>query len=646
MRNTQKTLPLLLQLLLLQLCCLPQSQLPDIMSKPLSGYVNSHIFEIGNKPSLSPIPGAKTPHFESLFLFGDGNYQISDKPQHTYLRPGKYEITAFLSPVYSDDVPPPVQKRTLIVPPTSGGNWNSGVPQSIQLKSKELVSVKHFREPGPGNDIVLILTYGSQSVSIDSTDGTLFFFFNERQFPYRTFSGSSFLDINGAIPASDSISGGMIASDLNSRTGNKFLMNSKIISAMNRYHHSMGFKVSGMAPLEERHLFLRLTGHSQMSLDSGSKIIVESIFIPDSGNIKGYETSASHEMNIMVPKDPNFIRTDRKLISFKTLENTGLEFFVQFGNVGVGTARNVTISVNIDGLSKTRLRDIEILEYSPNLLPCMDTANGRSCFRQSINGNDLIFEFQNIFLPGRKDQRFKTRSSKGHLRFRLKSDPRPVAYKLIAQAKIRFDNLKEICTNKSKVRVVDSRGSFNIGIEGFGGYFYPPIPNPMANNQQANLVASPQRHSFINLALPLELDYFYKKNLGFGLGITLSAGWQIPFASLSSINLRLSPLRIRSQISRSTRIIIGINYEHVLTGSTTFDIYPNPFPKNLSYIQGFLAFKTQQMVKDPNGEVKISPMGRKKRIFQDIRITTSYLPHLKAWMVGLGLLGIYPIGKK
>ncbi len=131
-------------------------------------------------PPLQQVQGAPQAFYTYYWEFGDGAYSTEPAPEHVYTKPGEHTVRLWTTNHYDAGKPPASRPEKVPVKTTVR---QAPAPQA-QLMPEGLL-LKSNREPVPGEEMVMVLSYANTSTY--ATSGKFYVFFNERRFKADNF---------------------------------------------------------------------------------------------------------------------------------------------------------------------------------------------------------------------------------------------------------------------------------------------------------------------------------------------------------------------------------------------------------------------------------------------------------------------------
>jgi hypothetical protein len=456
----------------------PERRLDFTVSADGSGYRFSPIM-----PPLQQKAGAPAAYWTYRWEFGDGSFSREERPSHTYIRPGNYDVILEAIAHYDDGDRPKSKKKTITADRSyAGTNPPPPFPDVFDEKAKQAVAMSAFGDAKAKETFNLILSY--RNLGTFNTDGRLHLFFNEKNFPTRHFQLDTARAYAGEVPdllLSQATHRELVPADwtlltqLSSTGANAYLSNdwgtASILEAMlstarSAYREEKAWKFTSLTPNEKHNVFFDLACTPEMLKDTNALVHLEGIFAPFDPAVAPERFVL--EIKIVASHDPNAIAVSDNRINYRSVGNKKLNYKVQFQNNGEGPASTVEVKIEIpEGLDMKRMKP---LEWSPKCPICPKTPTKSSCLDTASTKDGLTFTFRNIYLPGSRQEGVEKRdSTKGMIKYRIEADKNMPKRAFKSRAKIVFDKNPPIYTNYTRTR-------FKIGVSpGIkAGYAFAP----------------------------------------------------------------------------------------------------------------------------------------------------------------------------
>ncbi|NUO00876.1 MAG: hypothetical protein HUU01_09720 [Saprospiraceae bacterium] len=435
-------------------------------------------------PPLVQMAGAPQAYYEHYWEFGDGQFSFAESPRHVYADTSSREAYYLATGKYDNGkAPKPRKKNVARVKPKSSGamaDAGSSMPPVLPTAAAPL-GIRAVRNPRAGEELACIVAYANRTPA--SQSGTLYLFYNQKdyQHPHFTFkesrthygeselakslgwNGLPFLP-NGWAGLGQEGADWWYAASLPDREPEEALSELET-----KYRSSVSWHFDGLMPDELRHLFFSLEANATMLADTNAIITISGLLISDDRRVvEQYDL----EMEIVASHDPNYIAVSHRRTGFRGIRGKDLVYKVHFQNNGEGPASKVAITCDVPpGLNASRL---QVLDLYPQCLLCPDQgATEWSCLDTSFQDGKVVFTFQNIYLPGTRQEGINDRdSTKGFVKFRLLPDKKIRKQRLDSRAEIVFDKNPPIRTNQATTAF---KPGFSPGLMA-GWNFFPDAP--------------------------------------------------------------------------------------------------------------------------------------------------------------------------
>ena len=407
-------------------------------------------------PPLVPIAGAPQAYYEHYWEFGDGRFSFADRPAHIYADTAAHEVYYLATGKYDNGKAPKSRKKKtepVKAPPPRA--VAQALPPVLPRPAAAL-GLRAVRNPRAGEELVCILAYANNTPLPQA--GKLYLFFNQQDYKQAHFSFLEARAHHGEYAENDALSwsgpplqyegwagpsegAGWHHSSLPGRSPEQAL--SKLRQA---YKSAQAWRYEGLQAGELRHLFLSLEATPQMLADTNAIITITALLISDDQrSVEQYEL----EMEIVASHDPNYLAVSRRRASFRGIRYRSLVYKAHFQNTGEGPASRVEITCEVP--SGMEAAKVQVLEAYPACPLCPEGGAGWSCLDTAFREGKLVFTFNNIYLPGTRQEGLSDRdSTKGFVKYRLwpAKDIRKV--NMSPHASIVFDKNPPIVTKRAK----------------------------------------------------------------------------------------------------------------------------------------------------------------------------------------------------
>ncbi len=528
-------------------------------------YGNQYRFTLKDPPTLTQVFEENKPYWTYYWEFGDGTFDISERSstlEHIFpAYKASYTIKIYLSPHYAYEKPITISKKievrgTFIEPPV--------LPAFQQLQ------IITNQEPVFEHEMRCVLQYGLPT-SDKPTDGDsyLLFFYNDEKFgePFEFENDySQFYFGEKEI--------GRTRKELINKIRKKY---------GGLYFSQKIWNVGHLEAGETRNLFFSLLTGDVLENFKQSKLSILAILV--SGNMlsdKDLKLSSlkdspyMHKLEFKIKKalDPNRIDVNRPVILSNPLRKN-LSYKVQFENKGDAGAQTVRVAVKLPAYF--RENSLSLVDNSLDCGPCNKADIYEACLDIAFTSNrnnidSVIFTFRNVYVAGKKEmvekeegfQKVDKSNTRGWIAYTLSLDGsliHPLSYeyqtdRLTSQARITFNQLEYLNTNKTRTRLVQKRRYIKIGQN-----------LPLWNQGELALASTFKRNSLID-NLSIGLGYTLAESKGFHIdgevqysGIFLkditAGNFQFQQLSMDQLEANLS---IHRFLATRTKLIGNLNF--------------------------------------------------------------------------------------
>lgn len=409
-------------------------------------------------PPLIQTAGAPTAFYSFYWEFGDGHFSKEKNPTHIYESPGDYEVNLWVTNHYDNGKTPETRPQKVTVNTTT-------VDYKEQAFMDTGLQLQRNREPMPEQEFVTVLSYKNQKEY--ATSGTLYFFYNEKQFknknfeiidirsyhneteiPYATFaSTNAFTSTDIFYAQTDSPLIPVITTALD--TTSKVHLKQSLEEAEEIFSDVKVLEFENIQPGEERNIFFTLKTTPEMIKDTSAIVTVRGIYVPE----KGFENHQvkDMEMEIVNSYDPNRMSSNAWLMNYRLVRFKNFRFKTQFQNNGDGPARTIRLEIDIPEMFD--LQTLQIEGMYPECPICPPEEVIYSCLDTSYVDRKAIFTFKNIYLPGTEQRNVQDKdSTKGFVKYNIQLAKDFHKKKTKSRTAIYFDNNEPIITNYAVTR--------------------------------------------------------------------------------------------------------------------------------------------------------------------------------------------------
>jgi len=437
---------------------------------------------------LQQVAGAPEAFYSYFWEFGDGHFSFEEKPKHVYRDTGLFNTRLFATNNYDDGKPPPLKPKPVRV--KSKGNMNIAGKNPSFFKQGGAIEMRVNAMPRPDEDMVLIIGYRNEKETT-AMNGSMVLFYNERQFRKDNFDLSEERTYNNeqktALSSIMAYVPGNQNSEMNALAGpNAFFEDESfgyyggnlaaLVAAKQKiFRQNQTWRFSNLEKGGEKYFFITLHTTPEMIKDTNAVVELSGMFIPDNPALEIEEYTI--ELQIVASHDPNRMMLKNRRLNYRfTGKKKEMTYTVRFQNTGKGPARKASVAVTVPEMMDAG--SVEVIDYYPKPAFCIaSTRPNQSCFDTIIHKDSIYFLFNNIYLPGLRQQGFSDPdSTMGFIKYRLHFNKELKKLPFVSNAAIVFDNNKPIYTNDQKGRFKAGR-SYGI-IAGYNFFF-----GKNANNQ-------------------------------------------------------------------------------------------------------------------------------------------------------------------
>lgn len=521
-------------------------------------------------PPLVQMAGAPQAYYEHYWEFGDGTFSFQETPRHIYADTTSREVYYLATGKYDNGkAPKPRKKNAARVKVKSQGamaDAGNAMP-AVLPNTLSPLGLRAVRNPRAGEELAGIFAYANRTPAPQS--GTLHLFFNQKEYNHphfnfkegRTHFGEKETIKSLSWEGSPLLYNGWANLDLISDWYAISLPDREPEEALTeleaKYKSTVSWRFDGLMPDELRHLFFSMDATEAMLADTNAIITISGLLISDDRRVV---EQFDLEMEIVASHDPNYIAVSHRRTGFRGIRGKDLVYKVHFQNNGEGPASKVEVTCDVPtGLSAANL---QVLDLYPQCLLCPDQgAPEWSCIDTTFQEGKVVFTFQNIYLPGTRQEGINDRdSTKGFIKYRLSPDRKIRKQNMDSKASIVFDKNPPIHTNSATTAF---KPGFSPGVMA-GWNLFPDAPEQ--NHFAFGVSVSPfspykqflQAELWVGLPGKQErqelIFEFYTRSRPGQNGepteiIDSTIGGKRQFVETSLINLNLIPLEIRKNWS-------------------------------------------------------------------------------------------------
>ncbi|MBD1431399.1 PKD domain-containing protein [Sphingobacterium sp. DN00404] len=410
---------------------------------------------------LVPIPGGRQAYYTYLWDFGDGQFSTQESPEHQYEEPGEYDVSLYIVNNY-DNGPRPKKPKTKVKVESKLASADK-LPNIFErnfFKSNEVFQLFKNANAVPGEDMSLIV-----GVKPSAPKGKILVLTNEKLINPNGFvvanqsryHNENILSVerkreleslwanvtHTSITQSGSPDYG-IREELNF-TGNEAAR--FFNSLLDEYNTVTQYEIEGDVG-DSQFSIINLDITPEMLADTNAIVTVTGIYLAEGGN------PVIHKLDVPIIKshDPNKMSVRPALLDYRLqFKKKTLTYKVQFQNDGEGDAKNIRLEMFFP--NQVDVNTFRLLNLYPQCDTCL-TDQDLGCYTYQIKDDDkIIFHFRGIALPGTASPTITDQdSTKGFIRFTLKSHKKLQNKALPSYTNIYFDKNDPIRTNTSTAR--------------------------------------------------------------------------------------------------------------------------------------------------------------------------------------------------
>lgn len=419
---------------------------------------SNQIFFSSETPPLIQTAGAPTAYYSFYWEFGDGHFSKEKNPTHTYETPGEYEVNLWVTNHYDNGKTPETRPRKVEI------NSSNVEYQNQAFMDTGLLLQRH-REPMPEQEFVTVLSYKNQKEY--TTGGTLYFFYNEKEFknknfeiieirnyhneieiPYATFASTDTFESKESLYAQTDFSFLPIYTS-SIDTTQKISLKQTLQESEEIYTDVKMLEFENLQPGEERNIFLTLKTTPEMIKDTSAIVTVRGIYVPEKG-LENHQVK-DMEMEIVNSYDPNRMSSNAWLMNYRLVRFKNFRFKTRFQNNGDGPARTIRLEIDIPEMFD--MQTIQIEGMYPECAICPKEEVIYSCLDTTFVDRKAIFTFKNIYLPGTEQRNVQDiDSTKGFVKYNIQLADDFHKKKTKSRTAIFFDNNEPIITNYAVTR--------------------------------------------------------------------------------------------------------------------------------------------------------------------------------------------------
>ncbi len=430
-------------------------------------------------PVLDQIAGAPKAFYTYYWEFGDGEFSKQKVPNHIYNKSGDYKVRLWATNNYDTGKPPSTRPKKISVNSTK---YKANKPASMNTD----FSLERNREPIPNQEIVVVMSY--KNTKDYPLNGKLFMFYNESNYNKNNFTitdvrthhnekkpqdysfafNNIIKDKNTLIASLDNDFGYIFEPKKDSLERNNLPLT---LEESKEYYKDFSIlNFNELQTGEERNIFFTMQTTPEMLKDTSAIISIRGVFVPD----RTYEnhTVKDMEMEIVTSHDPNKMSSNGSFMSYRFVKSRRVKYKIRFQNNGEGPAQTIRLETDIPEMyDKSSLK---ILGMYPECKISNDSTNNSSRLDTISTDNQIIFTFNNIYVPGSEQKGVSDiDSTKGYVEYSLMFNKDFHKKKTKSKTSIIFDKNDPIITNYATTRFTTG-----ISIGAKAGYnYYPDLTN-------------------------------------------------------------------------------------------------------------------------------------------------------------------------
>lgn len=416
-----------------------------VTSRPDSRYANKLTLSATGLPDLTPwgLAGAPAPYHSLTWVFAEGDTARGDTATHIFSGKGTHEIQLLLCAKYSTSGPPPALRTDVTV---ADGTMAS---QSIPNRTLDATTNNYIGSTGssslavtPGGENYFVVLYGNPAAH-SQPNGRVLVFYNETDRRHTDFTYLSHHTYANEVFSQPSSSDLKTIRNSYPKTSDAWQL---VDDAMSSYDNCLSWKSGSMAVSEQRALSVRFAVSNDSTKLLGNTLTYQTLWLPDSGEIKTGINEHTTNMLARESHDPNCISVSKRRCWWgKGGKAETLTYRVDFENTGSGPAGTIKISVEL--AKSLDCSTVELIESSHQ-----KSASDQSNISHAINGNTLVWTLRDVYLPGARQTDLKHKNdTKGYIEFTLQTGGKRSSV-APAQAHIVFDKNPPISTNTVRTR--------------------------------------------------------------------------------------------------------------------------------------------------------------------------------------------------
>lgn len=410
---------------------------------------------------LVPIPGGRQAYYTYLWDFGDGQFSTQESPEHQYGESGEYDVSLYIVNNY-DNGPRPKKPKTKVKVESKLAKTDR-LPNTFEqnfFKSNDVFQLFKNANAVPGEDMSLIV-----GVKPSTQKGKILVLTNEKLINPNGFivANQSRYHNEHILPIErkkelESLWANVTHASITQSGSPDYGINEELDFTGNQalrffnglldeYNTVTQYDIEGEVG-DTQFSIINLDITPEMLADTNAIVTVTGIYLAEGGN------PVIHKLDIPIIKshDPNKMSVRPALMDYRLqFKKKTLTYKVQFQNDGEGDAKNIRLEMFFP--NQVDINTFKLLNLYPQCDTCL-TDQHMGCYTYQVKDNNkIIFHFRGIALPGTASPTITDQdSTKGFIRFTLKSHKKLQNRSLPSYTNIYFDKNEPIRTNTSTAR--------------------------------------------------------------------------------------------------------------------------------------------------------------------------------------------------
>ncbi|RZF62736.1 PKD domain-containing protein [Sphingobacterium corticibacterium] len=410
---------------------------------------------------LVPIPGGRQAYYTYLWDFGDGQFSTQESPEHQYEEPGEYDVSLYIVNNY-DNGPRPKKPKTKVKVESklAGTDKLPNIFERNFFKSNEVFQLFKNANAVPGEDMSLIV-----GVKPSAAKGKILLLTNEKLINPNGFivADQSRYHNENILPMErkkelESLWANVTHTSITQSGSPDYGIREELDfrgdeaarffnNLLDEYNTVTQYEIEGDVG-DSQFSIINLDITPEMLADTNAIVTVTGIYLAEGGN------PVIHKLDVPIIKshDPNKMSVRPALMDYRLqFKKKTLTYKVQFQNDGEGDAKNIRLEMFFP--NQVDVNTFRLLNLYPQCDTCL-TNQDLGCYTYQIKDDDkIIFHFRGIALPGTASPTITDQdSTKGFIRFTLKSHKKLQNKSLPSYTNIYFDKNDPIRTNTSTAR--------------------------------------------------------------------------------------------------------------------------------------------------------------------------------------------------